>query len=103
MNQSAFPYDLFLSPGAKDQTVVRPLAERLRQDGLKVWFKEVRNPNPEIRNKSERPNEECSKPVALTARASFPIAEFVLVSEFGIRICAARPVGPGVRIGPGAI
>lgn len=36
----AFPYDLFLSHSAKDKAVVRPLAERLRADGLKVWFDE---------------------------------------------------------------
>jgi hypothetical protein len=33
-----FPYDDFLSHSAKNKAVVRPLAERLRQDGLKVWF-----------------------------------------------------------------
>ena len=36
MNSNAFPYDVFLSHSAKDKPVVRPLAERLRQDGLKV-------------------------------------------------------------------
>jgi len=35
-----FPYDAFLSHSAKDKAVVRPLAERLRADGLKVWFDE---------------------------------------------------------------
>jgi hypothetical protein len=29
---------VFLSHSANDKAVVRPLAERLRQDGLKVWF-----------------------------------------------------------------
>jgi hypothetical protein len=33
-----FPYDVFLSHSAKDKAAVRPLAERLRQDGLKVPF-----------------------------------------------------------------
>ena len=33
-----FQYDVFLSHSAKDKAVVRPLAERLRQDGLKVWL-----------------------------------------------------------------
>ncbi|MEO6785847.1 MAG: toll/interleukin-1 receptor domain-containing protein, partial [Chthoniobacteraceae bacterium] len=35
------PYDVFLSHSAKDgvvMAVVRPLAERLRADGVKVWF-----------------------------------------------------------------
>ena len=35
-----FQFDVFLSHSAKDKAVVRPLAERLRQDGLKVWFDE---------------------------------------------------------------
>lgn len=35
-----FAYDVFLSHSAKDKAVVRPLAERLRADGLKVWFDE---------------------------------------------------------------
>ena len=39
MNQE-FQFDLFLSHSAKDKPVVRPLAERLRKDGAKVWFDE---------------------------------------------------------------
>jgi hypothetical protein len=35
-----FQYDVFLSHRAKDNAVVRALAERLRKDGLKVWFDE---------------------------------------------------------------
>jgi hypothetical protein len=35
-----FQYDVFLSHSSKDKTVVRPLAERLRKDGLTVWFDE---------------------------------------------------------------
>ena len=33
-------YDVFLSHGATNQAVVRPLAEGLRRYGLKVWFDE---------------------------------------------------------------
>ncbi len=33
-----FQFDVFLSHRAKDKAVVRPLAERLRADGLKVPF-----------------------------------------------------------------
>ncbi len=36
--QSRFEYDVFLSYSAKDREVVRELAERLRGDGLRVWF-----------------------------------------------------------------
>ena len=35
-----FQYDVFLSHSSKDKDIVRPLAERLRQDGLKIWFDE---------------------------------------------------------------
>jgi hypothetical protein len=35
-----FQYDVFLSHSSKDKAIVRPLAERLRKDGLKVWFDE---------------------------------------------------------------
>ena len=51
---SSFPYDIFLSHRAKDKAVVRPLAERLRQDGLKVWFDEwVLKPGDSIPAKIE--------------------------------------------------
>jgi hypothetical protein len=35
-----FKFDVFLSHSSKDKVVVRPLAKRLRADGLKVWFDE---------------------------------------------------------------
>jgi len=35
-----FQYDVFLSHSAKDKQVVRELAERLRNDALKVWSDE---------------------------------------------------------------
>ena len=41
-----FQYDVFLSHSAKDKAVVRPPAERLRRDGLKVWFDEWECPSP---------------------------------------------------------
>ena len=40
MTTEAFTHDVFLSHSVKDKPVVRPLAERLRRDGLKVWFDE---------------------------------------------------------------
>ncbi len=49
-----FQYDVFLSHSAKDKAVVRPLAERLRQNGLKVWFDEwVLKPGDSIPPKIE--------------------------------------------------
>jgi len=35
-----FQYDVLLSHSSKDKTVVRVVAERLRADGLRVWFGE---------------------------------------------------------------
>jgi hypothetical protein len=43
---TGFPYEVFLSHSAKDKAVVRSLAERLRKDGLKVWFDEWEYPSP---------------------------------------------------------
>jgi small GTP-binding protein len=49
-----FQHDVFLSHSAKDKAVVRPLAERLRADGLKVWFDEwVLKPGDSIPAKIE--------------------------------------------------
>ena len=35
-----FQYDVFLSHSTKDKAVVRPLAERLREAGPRLWFDE---------------------------------------------------------------
>jgi hypothetical protein len=35
-----FRYDVFLSHSSKDKDIVRALAERLRADGMRVWFDE---------------------------------------------------------------
>jgi hypothetical protein len=49
-----FQYHVFLSHSTKDKAVVRPLAERLRADGLKVWFDEwVLKPGDNIPAKIE--------------------------------------------------
>ncbi len=54
MNDPVFTHDVFLSHSSKDKAVVRPLAERLRQDGLKVWFDEwVLKPGDSIPAKIE--------------------------------------------------
>ena len=49
-----FPFDVFLSHSSKDKPVVRALAERLRTDGLRVWFDEwVLKPGDSIPAKIE--------------------------------------------------
>src|SRR2546423_12790646 len=35
-----FQYDVFLSHNSKDKPRVRPLAERIRDNGARVWFDE---------------------------------------------------------------
>ena len=35
-----FNYDVFLSHSSKDKDIVRAIVERLRADGLRVWFDE---------------------------------------------------------------
>src|SRR3954454_11013937 len=53
-DQIAFAYDVFLSHSARDKETVREIAERLRKDGLKVWFDEwVLRPGDSIPAKIE--------------------------------------------------
>ncbi len=40
MGNEKFKYDIFLSHNSKDKPAVRKLAERLRRDGVQVWFDE---------------------------------------------------------------
>src|ERR1017187_8001572 len=40
MRKPPFTHDVFLSHSAKDKAVVRAVAERVRKDGLRVWFDE---------------------------------------------------------------
>ena len=39
-DSESFTHDVFLSHSAHDKGVVRELAERLRTDGVRVWFDE---------------------------------------------------------------
>jgi len=51
---SEFQFDVFLSHSSKDKPVVRGIAERLREDGLRVWFDEwVLKPGDHVRAKIE--------------------------------------------------
>ena len=40
MNDTDFTHDVFLSHSSKDKEVVRTVAERLKADGVRVWFDE---------------------------------------------------------------
>ncbi len=45
---SEFKYDVFLSHSSKDKPVVSELANRLKKDGLRVWFEEWEIPGVSI-------------------------------------------------------
>lgn len=49
-----FQHDVFLSHRTKDNTVVRPLAERLRKDGLRAWFDDWELKPPDSLSPRER-------------------------------------------------
>jgi hypothetical protein len=50
-----FDFDVFLSHSTKDKVLVRAIAERLRQDGLRVWFDEwVLKPGDSVPAKIEQ-------------------------------------------------
>ena len=108
-----FPYDVFPSYSSKDKAVVRPLAERLRKDGLKVWFDEwVLKPGDqtskpgssrrESAQTSVRPDQRMSELTSAATREE-RIEDGLEHSKFGFRICAARHVGQCVRLGMGAV
>ena len=67
-----FPYDVFLSHSAKDKAVIRPLAERLRKDRVKVWFDEwVLKPGDSIPAKIEEGLERSRVLVLCTSANAF--------------------------------
>jgi len=67
-----FEYDVFLSHSAKDKAVVRPLADRLRTDRLKVWFDEwLLEPRDSIPAKMDDGPEHSRAPVPPTSAGAF--------------------------------
>jgi hypothetical protein len=81
-----FTYNVFLSHSVKDKPVVRPLAERLRQDGLKVWFDEwALKPGDSIPAKIDPPS----------LRSYGGTGEGLEHSQFGFRISHFGFAQPG--------
>lgn len=69
MSTEQFTHDVFLSHSSKDKAVVRPLAERLRKDGLNVWLDEWEiKPGDSIPAKIEE-GLECSRVLVLCMSA----------------------------------
>ena len=60
MGDEAFTHDVFLSHSTNDKAVVHAVAERLRKDGLQVWFELApEGPRTEI---SESPPQSIDSP-----------------------------------------
>ena len=67
-----FAYDVFLSHNTKDKPAVRELAERLKQDGLRVWFDEwVIQPGDSISLKIEQGLEQSRTLVLVMSHNAF--------------------------------
>ena len=78
MSAETFPCDVFLSHSAKDKAVVRPLAERLRADGVKGWFDEwVLKPGDQV-----SPSERDFHPSSFILHP-FPIVLCMSANAFG--------------------
>ena len=67
-----FPYDVFLSYANADAPAVRELAERLKADGLRVWFDEWEiQPGDSIPLKIEQGLESSRTLVLIMSQAAF--------------------------------
>lgn len=67
-----FKYDVFLSHSSKDKPAVRALAERLKADGLRVWFDEWEiKPGDSIPLKIEQGLEQSRTLVLVMSAAAF--------------------------------
>ena len=66
-----FKYDVFISYSSKDQFVVRELAERLRQDGLRVWFDDWEIKLNDERERKVEDGLKQSRVLALAMSANF--------------------------------
>jgi hypothetical protein len=55
-----FKHDVFLSHSSKDKAVARPVAERLRADGLRVWFDEWKSRRATAFRRRSRKLEHCA-------------------------------------------
>ena len=76
-----FTHDVFLSHSSKDKPAVRELAERLRADGLRVWFDEWEiQPGDSIPAKIEQ-GLEGSRTLVLVMSASAFAAEWVTLQR----------------------
>ncbi len=95
-----FDDDVFLSHSAKDKAVVRPLAERLRKDGRKVWFDEwVLKPGDSIPAKIEAGLEHSRVLVLCMSADAFGSDWAQLEAGMcGKGLALSRPAEPGAPV-----
>ena len=81
MDLQQFEYEVFLSYSSKDKPTVRELAERLKQDGLRVWFDNwVINPGDLIPLAIERGLERSRTLVLVMSKNAF-ISEWMTLER----------------------
>ena len=67
-----YTYDVFISYSSKDAPVVRPLAERLRETGTKVWYDEwALRPGDDMYREDLQALETSRKVLLCMSRAAF--------------------------------
>ena len=77
MSDPSFSYDVFLSHSAKDKPVVRELAQRLKADGLRVWFDEWEiRPGDQISRRIEDGLEKSRTLVLCMSANAFALSPF---------------------------
>jgi hypothetical protein len=99
MQEPVFTCDIFLSHSAKDKAVVRPLAERLRQDGLKVWFGQWATPVAATRQSAANSSTELMREEE--DGGALPRRRYAEKIEEGLEhsrvLCLAHRMGEGGR------
>jgi hypothetical protein len=84
MDLQQFEYDVFLSYSSKDKPTVQELAERLKQDGLRVWLDNwVINPGDLIPLAIERGLERSRMLVLVMSKNAFT-SEWMTLNLSGI-------------------
>ncbi|HEX5733501.1 MAG TPA: toll/interleukin-1 receptor domain-containing protein [Blastocatellia bacterium] len=77
-----FKYDVFISHSSKDKPIVRPLATRLKEDGLSVWFDEWKIEPGDLIGLKIAEGLEKSRTLVLAMSVNSFAAEWVMVELY---------------------
>ena len=92
-------YDVFLSHSSKDKLAVRELAERLKSDGLGVWFDEWElKPGDQILHKIEQGMERSRVLVLVMSAQAMSTPDWVTLESHTFRF--RDPLNAGRRFIP---